>query len=123
MHTNPTCTIIQRDGRDTVRIRLAGGSITPNWRESLDKRAARGDDDTALCVMVVTHDEHGWHVRSYGGTVWPTAWPWLFEGLRPTVAEGGGRIRVTEEGAYFLNTTLHDLIPGRTDGASLNCPY
>lgn len=57
------------------RYRLQGGDIRQDWRERCDERA-----EVAWCEVTIWehNSEPGTALGSYGGTVWPSAWPEIF---------------------------------------------
>jgi hypothetical protein len=55
------------------RIRLEGGTLTEEWRGSM--RAGR----TPWCEITIRPHGSMWTVDTFGGEVWPSAWPHLFD--------------------------------------------
>jgi hypothetical protein len=96
MSTNPTITLLEDHGGTGVthrRYRIEGGEPVPEWAKMV--RAGQ----VAWCEISVWGDGEGRSVGSYGGEVWPTAWPHLF-------AEKGPRssgVRITEAGLAALD--------------------
>lgn len=80
---------------DSTRFQLVGGTLAEGW-------AARPGRE-AWCEIVVHHrsGERPW-VGSYGGEVWPTAWPELFEAIPSSAAGGSGGVRITDQGIALL---------------------
>jgi hypothetical protein len=70
MLRNPTVTRLSPPGERFARYRLEGGDLAPEWARSL--RPGR----TAWCEVTV--DTETGIVGSFGGEVWPAAWPALF---------------------------------------------
>lgn len=70
----PTVTRIRRIEQTGCRhYRLEGGTLRQDWQDSLRP------GDTAWCeVSIWTGPKHPPFLGSYGGTVWPSAWPALF---------------------------------------------
>ena len=78
----PTIVVIATEQHYT-RYRIEGGDLTPDWAAYL--RPAR----IAWCDFTIWHGSE--YLGSYGGEVWPSAWPALFEptklaGFRLTTA-------------------------------------
>ena len=74
-----------------VTYRVEGGDIRADWAAY---HAARYAHEAPWCEISIWHGGHC--LGSYGGSVWPTAWPELFRDLQRT-AHGGG-IELTEVG-------------------------
>lgn len=91
MTTHPTITRLHGIG-PAVRYRLEGGDLAPEWRS----RAGR----IAWCEISVWPDSG--NVASYGGEVWPTAWPELFQALPSSAQLGSGGVAITEIGRQLL---------------------
>lgn len=93
MDPRPTITVIQRDSLGT-RYRIEGGEIDARWAETL----RRGH--TPWCEFTVTGD--GISLSSYGGEVWPTAWPRFFQAPTKRTIYNNGHIYLTDEGRALL---------------------
>lgn len=88
-----TCTKVRRwtggEGNyEQAEYTLTGGDITPEWRKHADERGGRVE-----CRVTITATPNGWqhqprengggvYLGSFGGHVWPSAWPQLFETCR-----------------------------------------
>jgi hypothetical protein len=74
---------------------LTGGTISTAW--------GRTDGRAAWCHLSVW-DLGGpsEHIGSYGGSVWPLAWPQWFVGLPSSAQLGSGRIALTDAGRKAL---------------------
>lgn len=72
------------------RYRLEGGTLDPEWAASLRP------DEVAWCEVTTTD---GKHLGSYGGSVWPGAWPDLFT---PTRIMGNPVTLITDAGKALL---------------------
>lgn len=82
---------------------ITGGEIDPAWR----RHAGAGEPSSRFTLYVVD-GEVDFRLASYGGAVWPTAWPELFQGNR----RPGSRafVEITDLGLTFRAAAL--------DGAS-----
>jgi hypothetical protein len=69
------------------RYRLEGGTIADSWKAK---------EDGAWCEVSIWSD--GPELSSYGGQVWPMAWPALFEALPSSAQLGSGRVQLTDLG-------------------------
>jgi hypothetical protein len=86
------------------RFRIEGGTLRADWQDALDKRPG-----PAWCEITVWEEDSGAlsaHVGSYGGSVWPTAWPDLFQPIPGTVQYGSGGVRITDAGRALLVAAL-----------------
>lgn len=74
---------------------LTGGTIAPDWN--------RVAGDEAWCHITVW-DLGGptENIGSYGGSVWPLAWPQWFSTLPSSAQLGSGRIALTAAGRAAL---------------------
>jgi len=76
----------------SAEYEICGGDLAPGW----DVRPGKA----ASCRFTI------WHGRdtlgSYGGEVWPLAWPKFFEAIRPSVTMGSAGVRLTEAGMAAL---------------------
>lgn len=88
----PTIQRLRSDQFDT-RYRAEGGELAENWRALLRP------GESAWCEFTVLRD--GTSVGSYGGSVWPTAWPALFRTLAPT-AQVPNAVKLTGAGLRWL---------------------
>ncbi len=73
-----------------ARYRIEGGQISPEWQKLLKPGRS------ISCEFTLWQDDG--QLGSYGGEVWPTAWPELFEALPSSVQLGSGRIQLTAAG-------------------------
>lgn len=93
---HPAPLIMALDNRASApgqhHFRISGGVIRTDWAASLKP------GETPWCEFSIWGD----NVGSYGGSVWPTAWPDLFEALPSTAQSGSGRLRLTEQGKALL---------------------
>lgn len=99
---NPTVTVLDFDrelGR--LRIRLEGGTLAPSWEGS---HARNGSLEPAYCEITIWDDELR-RVSSFGGSVWPAAWPQLFTCLKGT-AQYGPHTLVTDLGVALIKEAL-----------------
>jgi hypothetical protein len=69
------------------RFRVSGGTLSHGWKPRPGREA--------WCEVTVNPDGR---LGSFGGEVWPTAWPEFFESLPNTAAEGSARVRLTAAG-------------------------
>jgi hypothetical protein len=80
------------DGRFPAqhRYRIEGTDISPEWAESLERRARAFPNEqrpaVPYCEFTIWYQ--GNQLGSYGGEVWPMAWPLLFESHRGTAQTG-----------------------------------
>lgn len=101
-----TVTLVALDrfdgGIQRAEYRAEGPVSCPTWRASLREGRA------PYCYFSIWSgpDRDGDMLSSYGGEVWPTAWPELFQALPASVAEGSGRIRLTPAGRAALGSAL-----------------
>lgn len=93
--TGPTVTFIDRNG-EHASYRISGGEVAPEWRRSLRHGEA------PWCEFTTWGSGPERHVGSYGGTVWPTAWPDLFVALPSSAAGGSGGVALTDAGAAAI---------------------
>lgn len=84
---------------------ITGGEIDPSWRRSSTARAAGGKPSSRFTLYVVD-GEVDVRLAGYGGVVWPTAWPLLFQ---PLCRYKRG-VEITDQGLMFRAAAL--------DGAS-----
>ncbi len=89
----PTITRIKSIGGDE-RYRLEGGDLAPDWAASLRP------DRVAWCEISIRDGSD--YIGSFGGEVWPAAWPSLFECGKGT-AQTGPWTRVTPAGRKALD--------------------
>lgn len=87
-------------GLARMRYRIEGGQIDPEWMPR--------DGAPWWCEFTIYGDDD--QLASYGGTVWPLAWPALFEALPSSPYLGSSRVRLTANGRAAL---------GRNEEASL----
>lgn len=89
-NTLPVVTLIRHDEgapalgvSETYRFRLEGGTIAPGQEPRTG---------LAAWCEITLHGHgraaEGWYLASYGGEVWPAAWPALFEGGRGSASTG-----------------------------------
>lgn len=99
----PTVTTVPGKSHDFVRCyRFAGGDLAPEWADSITRR---GEGRTAWCEVSVWIGQDGQpdsRVGSYGGSVWPTAWPDLFESVPSSASGGSAGILLTEAGRALI---------------------
>jgi hypothetical protein len=88
--TAPTIKRLSDTITGCVRYRLEGGDLHEDWQKSLRP------GESIWCEVSIWFD--GDHIGSYGGTVWPLAWPAWFEGLPSSAQLGSGRVRLTAAG-------------------------
>lgn len=100
MSTNPTITLLSEcgaargePGLTNRRYRIEGGNLTPEWAKMVRP------GNVAWCEISVWGDGADRSVGSYGGEVWPTAWPHLFL-LKGPRSSG---VRLTEAGLAALD--------------------
>lgn len=93
---NPTIEAKKSAGVTRHEFTLTGGTLAGSWGQ-----AAHGAE--AWCKITVW-DLGGpsEHVGSYGGSVWPPAWPQWFVELPSSVQLGSGRIGLTDAGRVAL---------------------
>lgn len=80
---------------------ITGGEVDPSWR-----RGAGWEpwEPSSRFTLYVVDGEVDTRLVSYGGVVWPTAWPKLFE----TRGEGYQRcVTITDEGLMYRAAALH----------------
>lgn len=92
----PTITVISMDSYG-ARYRVEGGELAPDWAKTLR------DGKTAWCEVSIP--EGRTCLSSYGGEVWPLAWPTLFR--QPILPAGAVRVspstvELTEAGVEAL---------------------
>lgn len=70
---------------------ISGGEVDPAWRQ-----IAAGWEPSSRFSLYVVDGEIDVRLASYGGVVWPTAWPTLFQGNR----RPGSRafVEITDQG-------------------------
>ncbi len=77
---------------------IVGGEVDPTWR----RVAVAGWEPSSRFALYVVDGEVNPRLASYGGDVWPTAWPALF---RPLCRYKRG-IEITDEGLMFRAAAL-----------------
>ncbi len=105
MSKDPTITVLEYDQEmRTARLRIEGGILAEGW--------APRPGHAAWCNMVVHLSEDGESggVRSFGGEVWPAAWPHLFA-VGPRTKDGQA-INLTDEGVMMANAAIYGLCGG-----------
>lgn len=99
------------DGRHHRREEwtISGGEIDPRWRRDADARErAEGWEPSSRFTLYVVDGEADPRLASYGGVVWPTAWPKLFQAVRQGTQQSA--VEITDEGLMLRAAAL--------DGAS-----
>ncbi len=84
MSKAPTISVLTWNEHNTL-FRIEGGDIAPEWNP-------RG---VPWCQFTVYHGDD--RIASYGGEVWPMAWPALFEAVQGNAHVGNG-VRLTAAG-------------------------
>jgi hypothetical protein len=85
---------------------ITGGEIDPSWRD--ERSQAAGWEPSSRFTLYVVDGEVDPRLSSYGGVVWPTAWPELFQAVRQRTYQAG--VEITDLGLQFRAAAL--------DGAS-----
>jgi hypothetical protein len=80
-----------------IRYRIEGGDIREDWAKNL--RAG----ETPYCEVSVWH--RGETLGSYGGSVWPSAWPDLFEAHKGS-AQSGSFVVILPKGRTLLDAAI-----------------
>ena len=103
MSDAPTITLLDahgaaygEPGRTRRCYRLEGGALAPQWAAEVR------EGEVAWCEISVWGDGDERHVGSYGGEVWPTAWPQLFV----PASTHGAALRITPAGLAALDAAL-----------------
>jgi len=111
--TNPKVTKIGRLFGGGTRYLFVGGDMADRWQPT--------DGRVAWCEMTIYDDRH---VGSFGGEVWPPAWPHLFESAKPT-AQVPCCITATDECRKLLEEApLHECESEHTpDGNGAYCRW
>jgi hypothetical protein len=85
------------------RYHIEGGEITAEWKASLERRVRAFPneriDTEPSCEFTIWHS--GNQLGSYGGTVWPSAWPELFVSHKGS-AQSGPFTLATAEGLRLI---------------------
>jgi len=76
------------------RWKISGGDIAPEWRRP-------GREPWCEFTLYVRDDEVDVWLASYGGEVWPTAWPELFQAGR------GAAVKITDTGLVYRAAALY----------------
>ncbi len=88
---------------------ITGGEIAPAWRRTDDARErAVGWEPSSRFTLYVIDGEIDVRLASYGGVVWPTAWPELFQAIRQGTNQAA--VEITDTGLMFRAAAI--------DGAS-----
>jgi hypothetical protein len=98
----PTAVVIGDAFPGRRRYRLVGGDLAPAWAD----RVPPGTE--AWCEITVWDAEDGApgsFVGSFGGEVWPSAWPHLFTGHKGN-AQSGAYTTITTDGLRLLAASL-----------------
>jgi hypothetical protein len=87
------------------RYRVEGGEVTPEWSEGLGRHrgafpGCQTPDGVPWCEFTIWYS--GNQLGSYGGAVWPSAWPHLFESHSGT-AQSGPFTLATAEGLRLIS--------------------
>jgi hypothetical protein len=98
----PTIRRLKGNFEDMKEYMLEGGTLRKDWEDSLKMRDVGGvlQKEKAWCRITIWFDND--ELGSYGGTVWPTAWPELFQALPSSAQLGSGRIALTQKGKELL---------------------
>jgi hypothetical protein len=80
----PTITVTRRDDL-IVHFHIEGGTIDPGWARGLRPGRKAECDFT---IWRASLDTDRVQLGSFGGEVWPSAWPHLFESHRGTAQSG-----------------------------------
>ena len=97
---NPEATVLSYDGRDRLRVRLVGGDIASEWAPRVPRLPWC---DLTLLLRQGRLTETS--IASFGGEVWPAAWPELFTSHRGT-AQTGSYTLITYDGLALLERAL-----------------
>lgn len=95
----PIVTKLHSSNPDCRRYRIEGGDIAPDWAESHAKYVAQGGEPAVYCEISIWF--YGNTIGSSGGTVWPGAWPELFDCQRGT-AQTGPQTFIREAGLRLI---------------------
>lgn len=98
------------DGGFTKTYRIVGEPTSHNWRIAAKFKPA-------WCEFTIYND--GDQLSSYGGEVWPSAWPELFTALPSSVQGGSGRIKITDACRVLL-VTAEDIANGAAPALRTN---
>lgn len=103
----PSVKELHRHGTSPIgerRFRLVGGDLAPDWVQyRTQRRPEPGRHEEAWCEVTVHPDGF---IGSYGGAVWPSAWPELFAPIPPSAAYGSGGFRLTLKGRIHLGLPI-----------------
>jgi hypothetical protein len=92
---------------------ITGGEVDPSWRR---KTNSRGDDlgpheagwePSSRFTLYVVDGAVDPRLASYGGVVWPPAWPELFQKTRQGTYQAA--IEITDAGLMFRAAVLADV--------------
>jgi hypothetical protein len=86
------------------RFRVEGGDLGAKWANALT-------GDAAWCEVTVYTDGT---VGGYAGTVWPSAWPALFDFKHPHAMGGAPVTRLTALGSKLFGLTPAEPPPSKT---------
>lgn len=111
-YKRPTVLYLEQTAGDVPRFGIAGGTIESSWQKSLDEYVKRehaaGRKATGLPWCKVTVEIDGPYagvVSSFGGSVWPGAWPALFT-IAPQRPDGDGSTRLTDLGLELFKAAI-----------------
>lgn len=78
---------------------ITGGEIDPAWKRVIDV------EPSSRFTLYIVDDEVDVRLSSYGGVVWPTAWPSLFQAKRQDTYQA--TVEITDKGLRCRAAALH----------------
>lgn len=98
--TEPTITVLSSDpDRHEAKLRIVGGTLAGDWTPRPGNEAW-----CEVSISLTGHDLDRGYVRSFGGEVWPAAWPSLFDvGPRTT---HGQTTHLTDRGVEIAQAAI-----------------
>lgn len=89
---------------------ITGGEIDPSWRLAGTRHERPADwEPSSRFTLWIVDDQIDVRVASYGGVVWPTAWPDLFA-TRPMDIPHRAGVEITEQGLALRSTALLEAV-------------
>ena len=84
------------------RYRIVGEPTSEAWKKS------RREDHEPWCELTIYSDDD--RLTSYGGELWPMAWPEWFTPIPGSPSAGSGGIHVTREGMKVLRAAANAVV-------------
>lgn len=91
------------------RFRISGGEIATDWKQAHEERYGKDSDEIPYCEFTINNKEflnqEKMFISSYGGSVWPSAWPELFQSFTGS-AYTGSFVLLTNQGRVMVKEAV-----------------